>query len=100
MAAHRATHLGSADSNGAVLCLLGLLLSPVVLRSDTIFLKNGKRIVADAVTETGDKVYYENEYGRVSIPKSMVDRIEQGGAVPERRLPSPPQGVEAERQGA
>ncbi|MBI2820003.1 MAG: hypothetical protein HYX73_08495, partial [Acidobacteria bacterium] len=26
--------------------------------------------------------------------------IEQGGAVPERRLPSPPQGVEAERQGA
>lgn len=79
---------------------LPLLLFAVTLRADTIFLKNGKSIIAEAVTETGDKIYYEGESGRVSIPKSMVDRIEKNGAAPARRLPAPPDGVEPERQGA
>jgi len=79
---------------------LPLLLLAVTLRADTIFLKNGKRIIAEAITETGDKIYYEGESGRVSIPKSMVDRIEKGGAAPVRRLPMPPDGVEPEREGA
>jgi tetratricopeptide (TPR) repeat protein len=71
-----------------VLFSLGLSVCPFVLRADTIFLKNGKRIVAHSVTQVGDKVYYENEFGRVSLPSSMVDRIEKGGAVPVRRAPS------------
>ena len=99
----RAGHAGQTDSAvfaSAVLVMLGLLLPPTALRADTIFLKNGKRIVAESVTDTGDKVFYENEFGRVSIPKSMVDRIEKGGAVPERRQPSPPKGVEPQREGA
>ena len=99
----RAGRAGQHDCSpiASVICLmLGLLLAPAALRADTIFLKNGKRIIAESVTETGDKVYYENEFGRVSLPKSMVERIEKGGAVPERRLPSPPAGVEPQREGA
>jgi tetratricopeptide (TPR) repeat protein len=70
-----------------------LLLLPGIAThavAETIYLKNGRTILAESVTETGDKVYYEGEYGRVSIPKSMVDRIEKGGPLPVRRGASRP----------
>ncbi|MBI3934352.1 MAG: hypothetical protein HY316_06640 [Acidobacteria bacterium] len=84
----------------SLLLAVALLFPAASVRADTIFLKNGRSIVAEAVTETGDKLYYEGEFGRVSIPKSMVDRVEKGGAVPARRQPVPSAGVEPERQGA
>jgi tetratricopeptide (TPR) repeat protein len=58
--------------------------------TDTIVLKNGRRIVALSVTEEGDKVRYETSAGQLSIPKSMVDHIERGlaGAMPETRTDS------------
>jgi len=44
--------------------------------ADTIVLKNGRRIVAANVTENGDHVSYETPAGTMSIPKSIVARID------------------------
>ncbi|PYT71869.1 MAG: hypothetical protein DMG39_11845 [Acidobacteria bacterium] len=47
--------------------------------ADTIVLKNGRRIVALNAVEEGDKVRYMTSAGELSLPKSIVDRIEKGG---------------------
>ncbi len=47
--------------------------------ADTIVLKNGRRIVASSVTEDGDRVRYETSAGTMSIPKSIVARIDRDG---------------------
>jgi tetratricopeptide (TPR) repeat protein len=47
--------------------------------TDTIVLKNGRRIVAMSVREEGDKITYETAAGELSLPKSIVDHIERGG---------------------
>ena len=44
--------------------------------ADTIVLKNGRRIVAESVTQDGDRVTYQTPSGQLSIPKSIVARIE------------------------
>jgi tetratricopeptide (TPR) repeat protein len=62
--------------------LVALLCSATAGHADTIVLKNGRRIVALNVREEGDKVKYETSAGELSIPKSIVDHIEKGGAVP------------------
>jgi cytochrome c-type biogenesis protein CcmH/NrfG len=49
--------------------------------ADTIVLKNGRRIAAMSVVEDGDKVRYQTSAGELSLPKSIVDHIEKGGAV-------------------
>jgi tetratricopeptide (TPR) repeat protein len=73
----------------------GLLLACLVgafpaIASDTIVLKNGRRIVALSAVEEGDKVRYQTEAGELSLPKSMVDHIERGtaGPMPESRAAS------------
>lgn len=45
--------------------------------ADTIVLKNGRRIVASKVSEDADHVSYETPSGRMSLPKSIVARIER-----------------------
>ena len=50
--------------------------------ADTIVLKNGRRILAFNVVEAGEKIRYETNAGELSLPKSSVDHIEKGGAVP------------------
>lgn len=45
--------------------------------ADTIVLKNGRRIQAATVTEEGGRVTYETPAGQMSIPKSIVARIER-----------------------
>jgi tetratricopeptide (TPR) repeat protein len=45
--------------------------------ADTIVLKNGRRIIASNVTEDGDHVTYETPAGQMSIPKSIVERIDR-----------------------
>ena len=50
--------------------------------ADTIVLKNGRRITAMNVVEEGGKVKYLTSAGELSLPKSIVDHIEKGGAVP------------------
>lgn len=47
--------------------------------ADTIVLKNGRRIVADNVTEDAQHVTYQTPAGQLSIPKSIVARIERDG---------------------
>src|ERR1700674_2391361 len=59
-----------------------LLLAGAAARADTIVLKNGRRILALSAVEEGDRVKYETSAGQLSLPKSIVDHIEKGGAVP------------------
>src|SRR5215469_104580 len=70
------------DARRALLCLgLGLFLAGQA-SADTIVLKNGRRILALSVVEEGDKVRYQTSAGELVLPKSIVDHIEKGGAVP------------------
>ena len=69
--------------------LLTLLLIQYASRADTIVLKNGRRINAESVSEEGDKVIYESEGGRVSLPKSLVERIEKNDLAPQISPRSP-----------
>jgi tetratricopeptide (TPR) repeat protein len=64
-----------------VLLCAGLLLRSSGAAADTIVLKNGRRITAMSVVEEGDKVKYQTSAGELSLPKSIVDHIEKGGAV-------------------
>ncbi|MFZ3217766.1 MAG: tetratricopeptide repeat protein [Candidatus Acidiferrales bacterium] len=64
--------------------LAALIASLVLLvvssaAADTIVLKNGRRIVASNVSEDGDRVRYETSAGELSIPKSIVARIDRDG---------------------
>lgn len=70
------------------LFLVAALLASALAGADTIVLKNGRRIVALNVREEGDKVKYETPAGELSLPKSIVDHIEKGGAVPAGSAPS------------
>jgi tetratricopeptide (TPR) repeat protein len=47
--------------------------------SDTIYLKNGRKILADQVREKGNHYEYEIGDDSYAIPKSMVDHVEAGG---------------------
>src|SRR6202795_919984 len=75
------------DAWRGVLCLAILLFVGGLAAADTIVLKNGRRIVALSVVEEGDKVRYQTAAGELTLPKSIVDHIEKGGAVamPESR---------------
>jgi tetratricopeptide (TPR) repeat protein len=57
------------------LCLVGCLASAA--RGDTIVLKNGRRIVGESVTQEDGKVTCETAAGQVTIPESLVARIEK-----------------------
>jgi tetratricopeptide (TPR) repeat protein len=47
--------------------------------ADTIYLKNGRKILADSVRESGNRYEYEIGEDTYAIPKSSVDRVEAGG---------------------
>src|SRR5580704_12719274 len=64
------------------LAAVALFFASAPAHADTIVLKNGRRIIANNVREEGDKVKYETSAGELSLPKSIVDHIEKGGAVP------------------
>ena len=70
--------------------LLGVALLFFIGRAaaDTIVLKNGRRIIALSAVEEGDKVKYLTSAGELSLPKSIVDHIERGGAVPLAESPA------------
>jgi tetratricopeptide (TPR) repeat protein len=70
----------------ARLLILGLILvlgQAPAANGDTIFLKNGRRIIALSAVEEGDRVKYQTAAGELSLPKSIVDHIERGGAMPD-----------------
>jgi tetratricopeptide (TPR) repeat protein len=64
-------------SVASIAALLLLVVSSAA--ADTIVLKNGRRIVASNVTEDDDHVRYETPAGQMSIPKSIVARIDRDG---------------------
>ncbi|HWP85045.1 MAG TPA: hypothetical protein VNN17_07640, partial [Terriglobia bacterium] len=71
------------SGRGAAALLVAALAGDApAVRAEIIFLKNGRQIVAASATESGETVTYESGYGPVSIPKSLVERIERGGAMP------------------
>lgn len=75
--------------------ILALLACSALLPADTIYLKNGRTIYADKVTENGPRVYYEVGDDAYAIPKSLVDHIEKGGAPPPRSAsPSTPKSAD------
>jgi tetratricopeptide (TPR) repeat protein len=61
------------SATAAILLIFGV--SSVL--ADTIVLKNGRRIVAENVTEDAEHVSYLTPAGQLSIPKSIVARIER-----------------------
>src|SRR3954462_9164747 len=56
-----------------------VLLAASALSAETIILKNGKRIVVDTVREKNNRVEYEIGEDIYAIPKSLVEKIEEGG---------------------
>src|SRR5690349_20963486 len=68
--------------------------------AEIIHLKNGRTIVAEGITENGDKIVYEGTYGQVTIPRNQVDRIERGGPLPPRLDPNRPDPAPAAGEGA
>jgi tetratricopeptide (TPR) repeat protein len=58
-------------------CILVLLVAVSSASADTIVLKNGRRIVAENVTEDSTHVIYQTSSGQMSIPRSIVARIER-----------------------
>src|SRR5262249_32384151 len=50
-----------------------------VAQGNTIVLKNGRRIMALSVTQDGDKIRYETSAGTLTLPRTIVDHIENGG---------------------
>src|SRR5438034_2616420 len=65
-----------------ILFLCAALLAISARAADTIVLKNGRRIVALSAVEEGAKVKYLTSAGELSLPKSIVDHVEKGGALP------------------
>jgi tetratricopeptide (TPR) repeat protein len=60
--------------------------------ADTIVLKNGRRITAESVTDDGEHVTYLTPAGQLSLPKSIVARIEKDdfGYLPASHTTEPP----------
>ena len=52
-------------------------LIPFTVFADVIYLKNGRKIVAQVTQEDSKQVVYSVKGGELSIPKSMVDHIER-----------------------
>lgn len=75
---YRATRLSVVSLLAAVWAAAS---APAIL-ADTIVLKNGRRIVAANVVEENGRVSYETSTGRLSLPRSIVERIERGGFAP------------------
>jgi tetratricopeptide (TPR) repeat protein len=59
--------------------LTGLVAGPTLASGDTIVLKNGRKILADHVQESGSHYKYDVGDDSYAIPKSLVDHVETGG---------------------
>ena len=70
-----------------VTVLLALAVSSATT-ADTIVLKNGRRITAENVTEDATRVTYLTPAGELSIPRSIVERIDHDGFKYPRHQPT------------
>lgn len=89
-------YIRSAHLLAAVGTLLAVFLVAQGVAADAIHLKNGRTIHTSQTRVEGDRLYFIQYGGEVSIPLSLVERVvedEQSG--PEAR-PTPPAGTPAE----
>lgn len=59
---------------------LAMLVCACAANADTIVLKNGRRISVIEARETGDQVTGETPDGEITLPTSLVEKIEHGVA--------------------
>jgi tetratricopeptide (TPR) repeat protein len=57
----------------AAVCLVATI--PRIVSADTIYLKNGRKIVASHVVQEKGQVSYETSAGKLSLPASIVERV-------------------------
>jgi len=60
-------------------CLIIVLISAICAPADTIYLKNGGRILADRVRQGPTHVEYDIGDNSYAIPKSVVDHVDASG---------------------
>ena len=60
-----------------------------VARADTIVLTNGRRIVAAGIVHENGKVTFDTQEGQLSLPESMVARVEKDSAGLVSAAPNP-----------
>ena len=64
---------------GLTILIIWTVIAPVGASADTIYLKNGRKILADHVHENGNHFQYDIGDDSYAIPKSSVDHVEAGG---------------------
>jgi tetratricopeptide (TPR) repeat protein len=67
-------------ARGRGLALAAALLAPLSAAADTIVLTNGRTIEADRAWFEGSQLRYEKNGGLYGLPRSLVQRLEQGSA--------------------
>ncbi len=93
------------------LLILGIALAPSITLADVIYLKNGRKIVAEVAREDAEQVVFVRGDNEFAIPRSLVDRIEKSSAprvqdIPralpadDLPLPSPPAEAEFDTEGS
>lgn len=73
----------------AAALLLSLAALSFTARAETIYLKNGHKIVADSVREDSDKVHYDIGDDSYTIPRSAVDHIDAFGSAASSHAATP-----------
>jgi tetratricopeptide (TPR) repeat protein len=69
-----------AGRTAALLLPLLFLLFPSLVQADVIYLKNGRKLVAQVTKEDDKQVFYEVDGGEISVPKSLIDHVEKSDA--------------------
>jgi tetratricopeptide (TPR) repeat protein len=64
------------------LFFISIAFAALAAQADTICLKNGRKILADNVRESGNHYQYDIGDDSYAIPKSLVDHIDAGGMPP------------------
>lgn len=94
-----------ADWRVWILLPLTFFLCSSLLLADTIYLKNGGKIVAAVIREDTKQIFYEMGGGEFALPKSAVERIEKSAPAPLQQegsrpahglgleLPAPPEAA-------
>jgi Peptidase MA superfamily len=67
------------------LCICVVLLFAAGANADTIVLKNGRRIAVILASENGDQVTGQTAEGEITLPKSLVAKIERGDTASANR---------------
>lgn len=76
--------------------MLSAAAAPSLLWADTIYLKNGHKIVADSARTDGKQVIYQAGEGEFTIPLELVDHVDKSAreeplgneSPPEQRIPA------------